>query len=280
MKFRNEQANIYIPDGAGVSEEFERTTALCIAAHQDDCEIMAYSPISQCFGMKDKWFAAVILTDGSGAPRSGKYEDYTNEQIHADRSAEQLKAAQIGRYSFAAQLEYSSESVRNTKDALGDIAALIERCAPEEVYTHNLADKHETHLAVCLRVIEAIRGLPQDKRPKKLYGLEVWRSLDWLCDSDKIIMDTSAKPRLARALIAAYATQCTPKKRFDLAALGRRLANATFYAPRECDETASSSFGMDMTALMLDDSLSPYAYIHGHISRFREEVADAIEKLQ
>ena len=280
MKFKNEQANIFVPDRASVNEALKRTTALCIAAHQDDGEIMAYGPIAKCYDSKDQWFSAVILTDGGGAPRSGKYRNYTNEQIHADRSAEQLKAAEIGRYSFVAQLEYSSERVRNTKDAIADIVALLERCAPDEVYTHNLADKHETHLAVSLRVIEAIRALPKDVRPKKLYGCEVWRSLDWLCDADKLLMDTSSKPKLARALIAAYASQCTPKKRFDLAALGRRRANATFYAPRECDEVVTCSFGMDMTALILDDSLAPDAFIREHIARFCEEATAAIGKFQ
>ena len=34
---------IYIPDGTEEEQALERTTHLCIAAHQDDIEFMAYT---------------------------------------------------------------------------------------------------------------------------------------------------------------------------------------------------------------------------------------------
>ena len=40
----------YIPDGMEEKQALERTTHLCIAAHEDDIEFMAYAPIAECFG--------------------------------------------------------------------------------------------------------------------------------------------------------------------------------------------------------------------------------------
>ena len=58
----------------------------------------------------------------------------------------------------------------------------------------NLVDKHDTHVAVVLRVIAAIRQMPPDIRPEKLYGCEVWRDLDWMLDSDKVVCYSIHKP--------------------------------------------------------------------------------------
>ena len=50
----DDKAIIYIPDGTEQEKALSRTTHLCIAAHQDDIEFMAFSPIAECFGSKDK----------------------------------------------------------------------------------------------------------------------------------------------------------------------------------------------------------------------------------
>ena len=60
---------------------------------------MAYGPIADCFGKKDKWFTGVVVTDGAGSPRSGLYADYTDEDMKAIRIVEQKKAAFVGEYS-------------------------------------------------------------------------------------------------------------------------------------------------------------------------------------
>ena len=88
---------IYILDGTEEEQALARITYLCIAAHQDDIEFMAYAPIAECFGSKDKWFGAIIVTDGAGSPRSGLYADYTDEQMKEVRIVEQKKAATVGK---------------------------------------------------------------------------------------------------------------------------------------------------------------------------------------
>ncbi len=75
MKFHMKTAEIYVPDNRPVSEALERTTHLCIAAHQDDIEIMAAQPILECFQRQDAWFSGVVVTDGRGSPRDHIYAD-------------------------------------------------------------------------------------------------------------------------------------------------------------------------------------------------------------
>lgn len=39
-----------------------------------------------------------------------------------------------------------------------ELAEIIEKCAPETLYIHNFADKHDTHVATALRAAEAVRA--------------------------------------------------------------------------------------------------------------------------
>ena len=41
MKFLSSTAEIFVPDGTPMPDALARTTHICIAAHQDDIEIMA-----------------------------------------------------------------------------------------------------------------------------------------------------------------------------------------------------------------------------------------------
>ena len=56
---------------------------------------MALEGILACFGNPEKWFMAVIVTNGAGSPRSGPYAAYTDEQMQAVRRTEQKKAALV-----------------------------------------------------------------------------------------------------------------------------------------------------------------------------------------
>ena len=280
MKLNQPNAQLYIPDGAPESAALARTTDLCVAAHQDDIEIMAYAPIVQCYGSNERWFTGVVLTDGGGAPRSGIYADYTNEDMMRVRAEEQKTAAGIGKYAAQFLLDYPSSAVKNPDNPalVGELRDIILACAPETVYTHNLADKHDTHVAVVLNVIRALRLIPPEKRPKKIVSMEVWRGLDWLRDEDKLPFDTGAHPNLAAALLGVYDSQIAGGKRYDLATVGRRTANATFFESHGVDETDSIAFGLDITELVEKD-LDPAEFINGYIQSFRDEVNERIGKL-
>ena len=277
MNLISTHSDIFIPDGIAAREGLERTTYLCIAAHQDDIELMAFGPIADAYRQPDKWFTGVVITDGAGSPRSGVYESYTDDDMKSVRLNEQRHAAIIGDYSACVQLGYPSRAIKNAgeKDIVSDIKAIIEACHPKVLYTHNLADKHDTHVAVALRVIEACRILPPDLRPDKVVSCEVWRGLDWMHDEDKLVMDTSDHANLSAALLGVFDSQIAGGKRYDLAAMGRRSANATFFQSHDVDESDSVSFGMDITALANSDE-SPEVFIARYIDGFKSDVLGRI----
>lgn len=271
---------IYVSDKTEKSQAMSRCTDLCIAAHQDDVEIMAFAPTVKCYDDKNKSFCAVVVTDGAGSPRSGIYADYTDEEMMKVRITEQKNAADIGRYGFLGMLGCPSKQVKSASDTQvsDEIAEIIKLSRPETVYTHNLADKHDTHVGVALKTIAALRSLPEDIRPKKVYSLEVWRGLDWLCDSDKTCFDTSPHPNLAAALLGVYDSQIAGGKRYDNAAIGRRLANATFFESHNTDISDSMSYGLDITDLVYSE-LSASEFITKYIDSFKNEVLSRLEML-
>ena len=268
--------NIYYPQ----EKSLQVITDMCIAAHQDDIEIMAYAPISECYGSKERAFAGVVVTDGAGSPRSGEYADYTDEQMKNVRLLEQQKAADIGRYRAAIQLGFASKEVKNPQNTApaDEILKLLKEIKPKYLYTHNPADKHETHVAVALRTIEAVRRLPEDLRPEKFIALEVWRALDWLPDSDKICLNTEKYPEIAAELLTVHRSQVVGGKRYDHAAIGRRLANATFFESHGTDECISMNFGLDLTP-MIEKDIPVAEYINSFIDKFKTEVNNTLERL-
>ena len=274
MKLNNPNASVFFPG----EKDLSGITDLCIAAHQDDVEIMAYGPISNCYGKHS--FAAVIVTDGGGSPRTGEFAGYTDEEMKAVRQREQTEAATLGEYRAVIQLGYPSSAVKNgSNDAvIGDLCRILLETRPKLLYTHNPADKHPTHVAVSLRVIEAVRRLSPDYRPEVFVGLEVWRGLDWLCDADKMCLDTGAYPELARKLLTVHRSQVAGGKRYDEAAIGRRAANATFFAAHETDESNSMNFGLDLLPL-INSNVSPAEYVGKYVQRFEEEIIETIKNL-
>lgn len=282
MKFNLDTAEIFVPDGLSTGEALARTTHMAIGAHQDDIEIMAYDGILKCFQRDDRWFCGVVVTNGSGSPRDDLYKDYTDEAMQVVRRKEQKKAAVIGEYAAQVLLDYPSAAVKDAsnKSPVRDISLLLKRAKPEVVYTHNLADKHDTHVAVTLRVIEAIRGLPADERPQRLYGCEIWRDLDWMVDTDKVVFDCSAHENLQAALLGIFDSQISGGKRYDLATMGRRRANATYYASHDVDVATGMIFAMDLTPLIKDPVKDIRAYVQEFIDRFAQEVMERLAKLQ
>jgi LmbE family N-acetylglucosaminyl deacetylase len=150
---------------------------------------------------------------------------------------------------------------------------------PQVVYTHNLADKHDTHVAVALRVIEALRRLDQSERPARLVGCEVWRALDWMSDSDKVQMNVSDHENLQFALLGVFDSQIAGGKRYDLASMGRRRANATYFESHGVDAATGLSYAMDMSPLMSDTTKDPVAFAQDFIQRFAQDVNDRIHRM-
>jgi LmbE family N-acetylglucosaminyl deacetylase len=281
MKLSQESSEIYVPDGTEVSSALGRVSHIAVAAHQDDIEIMAFHGILACFGVPDKNFMGVVVTNGAGSPRDGIYARYTDEEMRVVRRMEQKKAAFVGEYSALAFLDHPSGAVKDPGNAgpKEDLKALLSATRPEVVYTHNLADKHDTHVSVALRTIAALRKLPREQRPAKVLGCEVWRDLDWMVDRDKVVMRLDGHENLAMALVCIFDSQIAGGKRYDVATMGRRRANATYLESHSVDESQMANFAMDLTPLIVDDSLSPTEYVQDYVRRFAGDVGARLAKL-
>jgi LmbE family N-acetylglucosaminyl deacetylase len=281
MQFHIATAEVFVPDGLPVEKALRRTTHMAISAHQDDIEIMAAAPILQCFQQEDKWFTGVVVTDGGGSPRNGLYEHYNDEQMRRVRFKEQCKAAVVGEYAAQVMLDYPSNVIKDgtNHQAIEDLASLLKASRPQFVYTHNLADKHGTHVGTAVKVIAAIRSLPEVERPQKLYGCEVWRDLDWMVDSDKVPFDLTAHENLQAALLGVFDSQIAGGKRYDLASMGRRRANATYFESHGVDMTTGMSYAMDLTPLIRAPLKDILPFVQEHIQRFAQDVADRLSRI-
>jgi LmbE family N-acetylglucosaminyl deacetylase len=281
MKFHVPSADLFIPDSQPVDAALARTTHMAIAAHQDDIEIMAYHGILQCFGSDSAWFCGVTVTNGSGSPRDDLYANYTDEQMMTIRRLEQQKAAVVGEFGALGRLDYTSGAVKDAanREVVEDLKALLIAARPSVVYTHNLADKHDTHVGVAVKTIQAIRELPAELHPQQVLGCEVWRDLDWMADEDKVPLDVSAHENLAAALLGVFDSQICGGKRYDLATLGRRRAHATYFASHGVDTATQLNFAMDLTPLIADPSLDISDFAQVYINRFADEVNARLGKL-
>lgn len=276
MKFSNPRADVFVPGSAlAPAEALARVTHLCVGAHQDDLEIMAHAAICDCLDTPGKAFGGVVVTNGAGSARTGPYAHFTDEQMQEVRREEQRKAAQLGRYAIQLQLAHPSVTVKKPGHAgvASDLAQIFSGCRPEVLYLHNPADKHDTHIAVLLRCLEAIRALPTDKRPARVLGCEVWRDLDWLVDTDKVVLDSGRHPSLAADLLKVFDSQISGGKRYDLATLGRRAAHASYHTSHATDKVAGITWAVDLTPLARNAELSIEAFTLQLIDRLRDDVA-------
>ncbi len=281
MKLHQPNAQLYIPDGAPEPQALARTTHLAIGAHQDDLEIMAIDGILDAFGQPDKWFTGVVVTNGAGSPRAGVYAHYTDEAMRRVRVLEQKKAAFIGEYAAQFLLDYPSSAVKEpaNQKPVEDLIAILKATRPEIVYTHNPADKHDTHIGIVIKTLAAIRSLPRAERPRQLYGCEVWRDLDWMTDEDKVAFDVSRYENLQLALVTVFDSQISGGKRYDLATMGRRRANATYYASHATDMAELMDFAMDLTPLIEDDAIDLHDFVARLLQRFTDDVLARLDRM-
>lgn len=274
MTFTQPHADLYIPDGAPETDALARTTHLGVGAHQDDLEFMAFHGILAGYDSADQWFGGITCTDGAGSARTGPFASFSDEEMMEERRREQRKAAGIGRYGFVAQLDFPSARVKDPEDTqlVTDLVALLRATRPRVLYTHNPADKHVTHIAVFAAVLKALRRLPTAERPEQVLGCEVWRGLDWMPDDEKVVMDVGGHTDLAQELNGVFASQIVGGKRYDLATLGRRRANATFFESHQVDATDQVWFAMDLTPLIRENPPGVIDVVTAPIERFANDV--------
>lgn len=281
MNLSQDNHDLYIPDSNLDDKALSRTTHLGIGAHQDDLEFMALHGILNCFQKEDCWFGGVTCTDGAGSSRTGAYADFSDDEMKSVRVEEQKTAAKIGQFSFMAQLGHSSSHAKSSdkrNSLVKDIKTILQTARPEIVYTHNPFDKHATHIGVMLATLTAIRELSEEERPQKLFGCEVWRALDWLPDSTKIIHDVSAHPNLAASLNGVFDSQITGGKRYDLAVEGRRMANATFFDSHSVDDANRVQYAIDLSEL-ISKEMTLQDFMQEKLNQFNKEIFNQLKNL-
>jgi len=263
----------YIQSGETLEAAWQRTSHLAIGAHQDDLEIMAVAGILECYGDPKQGFMGVVVTNGAQSARSGPYANHTDAEMAQVRSAEQRHAAEIGKYAALVQLNYPSAEIKHPERRAGlreDLHALFGHVRPKTVYTHSLFDTHATHRAVALAVIEVLRELGPERTPAAVLGCEVWQDLDWLPPEARVSLDVSAAPELQEQLLSVFHSQIAGGKRYDLAALGRRRAHATFGESHQVDAASGIVYAMDLLPLLHNPLLSFTEYLSLLCDRHRE----------
>ena len=96
-------------------------------------------------------------------------------------------------------------------------------------------------------------------------------------DDEKIVLDTSKQNNLQATLLGVFDSQISGGKRYDLASMGRRLANATYFASHNVDDATGLSYAMDLTPLIENPDLDIFKYVQGFINRFSDDVKSLIE---
>ncbi|MCX6935832.1 MAG: PIG-L family deacetylase, partial [Verrucomicrobia bacterium] len=220
MKFSQPNAHLYAPRGQDPLAGLASTTHLGIGAHADDLEILAFPGIASCHAHPQDHFSGVVVTDGAGAPRTGPFAKTTDSELIALRRKEQHHAADLGHYASVIQLNYPSPQVRQAdrSKVVSDLLQIFQAAKPRVVYLHNPADRHETHIAVLLACLEALRQLPESSRPKEIYGCEVWGDLDWAPPAHLVRLACHAPETLGPSLLRCFKSQVEGGKRYDRAA--------------------------------------------------------------
>lgn len=253
---------LYVPINANKS----KVKNLVIAAHKDDGEMIGLKGIYDSLN-SDGSCAMIILTDGGGCPKTGKYADLTYDEMVKLRTTEQKNASEIGRYNSLYLLEHKSSDIKRKSSSIVNelIYILRQFSGIDTLYIHNPFDNHPTHKAVAQIVVKALRDLRKTYDiknvvqeggvnylpPKQIIAVEVWGGLDWLPGKYKYIIDTSNAEDLADQLMSQFVSQNYVKK-YDVASKSRRYANATFYESHNENIYDSFSYGLDLTNFVLN----------------------------
>lgn len=256
----------YVPKSA----KGKQVKYLGISAHKDDLELMAFDGIVK--GQREYGFVGVVLTDGAGCVKVKPYDKLTDAQMVDLRTKEQKEASEIGAYESLYLLEYSSAQTKSIlEQEVMEVAEVIKQYPNlDAIYIHSPFDNHPTHIAACKVVLEALKKVPKNCLPKKLYGCEVWGSLEWLPDNNKVIFDVSGNYRLANKIMGAFTSQ-NLAQHYDRAIVARRRANATFAASHAAANSNALAYAVDLTEVMNGD-ISITDFIDNVINKFRTRI--------
>lgn len=281
VRLNRSDSEIFIPDGAELDVALQRSTMMVVAAHQDDIEQLAMHGIVK--GLEEGGYRlfGVVASDGAGDRHTGSYTDLSYAELMEVRDREQRRAAVVGRYSAVAMLNHTSPEIKDKSSTHvdEDLVALLEAVRPQSVYMHNPFDRNDTHIALFIRTIEALRtAASHGFVPKHVYGCEAWRGLDWLIHHDSIHLPVNDEAGIGERLIQIYRSQFNDRKYYDLAARGRRIANATRHESHTIEMDEEVVLAVDLLPLVLDATLEPETFARRIIERFETDVRERLKR--
>lgn len=252
---------------------------LAICAHPDDCEVMAIDGIQRGYRASKYTFACVVTTDGADSERSGRYARVTDQKMTSVVMEEQKKAAMIGRYHAVYFMNYTSEDARNqeNEDIVEDYVNIIKELKPRIVYTHSLLDRHPTHVAVAIKVINACRQMKRADQPKVLYGCESERNLDWVDPSKVVTFNVSKNLRLQRQLISVHKS-ANMSRDYVNAAIGRRVVNAVFNRDEKKKNAKLTTKAINMSTLLRRKEFPIKRYAMSFVDDLYGEINDMMDR--
>ena len=252
---------------------------VCICAHPDDCELMAIDGIQRGYRATKYTFACVVTTDGMDSERCGRYLKMTDKRMVNILMNEEKKAASIGRYNSVYFMNYSSEEARSqeNEDIINEYVEIIKELKPRVVYTHSLLDRHPTHVAVAIKVINALRTMKKGDQPKVLYGCESERNLEWVDESKIVTFNVSKNMRLQRQLISVHKSQNLARDYVN-AAMGRRFVNAVFNKVETKKNAKLTAKAINMTTLLRRREYPIKRYVMSFVDDLYGELNDMMDR--
>jgi len=254
------------------------TNLLAIAAHHGDIELMAMDGVLKAYGSKKYDFFACVVGDASNCNKTGKYAEFTDKELLEARIQEQSRASQIGEYADLILLKKSQADIEDLDNTaiVKELQKLILDVNPDVVYTHNIFDRNMSHSRLALKVIEAILNLPEDSRPRLLYGCEIFGSLDWVPEKYRVNFDISDNKDIQSRLIGVYDTMAEFSFNFTKAVAGRKTANATFQESLMGQEDKLTWYGINLTPI-INKGISIKEYIVKILNDYNKEMLDILE---
>jgi LmbE family N-acetylglucosaminyl deacetylase len=129
MKFSRPEADVFLPAGGDAAQALARTTHLCVIAHQDDIEINAYPAVTECLGRADRFFTGVVMTNGAGSARTGKFAHVTDAQMQEQGQAIDIQKMLAD--DLNADTSSGTDTPAESQDAGDAITRAIEEAAKE-----------------------------------------------------------------------------------------------------------------------------------------------------
>jgi hypothetical protein len=99
-------------------------------------------------------------------------------------------------------------------------------------------------------------------------------------DQDKVTFDVSAHENLQAALLGVFDSQISGGTRYDLATMGRRSANATYFESHGTDIVTGMIYAMDLTSLIEDPYLDIREFLMGFVERLSADMQDRLTRLK